>query len=89
MKKVNPFVKSRILKMTKDLKAFAGEQKIILDKVSPEMKNRERQVVAKTFHGAGIVVKYDRKTQLGYRNLAATDSKFKIVIYFIKICSDF
>lgn len=75
MKKANPFEKGPILKIAKQLKSFAKDKGISLDKENPEMRNRSRKVVAKTFHKAGIVVPYDKKTQLGYRDLAATDSK--------------
>lgn len=40
------------------------------------MRLREKKVVARTCHKAGIVVPYDKKTQLGYRDLAVTDSKY-------------
>ena len=39
------------------------------------MQAREKQTVTRTFHRAGIVVPYNKKTQLGYRDLAVTDSE--------------
>lgn len=37
------------------------------------MKSRLKQIVCRTFHSAGIVVPYDKKTQLGYRPLVERD----------------
>lgn len=37
------------------------------------MKEREKKVLARTLHGAGIVVPFDRKTQVGYRKLSTTE----------------
>lgn len=39
------------------------------------MKKRQAHIVTRTLHGAGIVVPYDKKTQLGYRKLVETDGK--------------
>lgn len=74
LKVANPFEKNKISKILQALKTFAKENKLILDKNSADMRLRDRKVVAKTFHGAGIVVPYDKKTQIGYRDLAATES---------------
>lgn len=63
------------MRLHSQLKNFAKQHNITLDKNTADMQARERQVVARTFHRAGIVVPYDKKTQLGYRDLAATDSK--------------
>ena len=38
-------------------------------------KQRNKDVVTKCFHKMGIVVPYDKKTELGYRPLPLTDSK--------------
>lgn len=43
-----------------------------------DMKERQATIQTKTFHGAGIVVPYDKKTQLGYRNLVETDGKCRL-----------
>ena len=39
-------------------------------------KQRSKEVVTKCFHKMGIVVPYDRKTELGYRPLPLTDSEY-------------
>ena len=42
----------------------------------PRVRKRNREVVAKTFHKFGIVVPYDKETEVGYRPLPMTDSMF-------------
>jgi len=76
VKTVNPFEKTSIIRFHSQLKNFAKQHNIILDKNTADMRAREKRVVARTFHKAGIVVPYDKKTQVGYRDLAATDSKY-------------
>lgn len=43
-----------------------------------DMKERQAKIQTKTFHGAGIVVPYNKHTQLGYRNLVETDGKCRL-----------
>ncbi|XP_068177226.1 histone PARylation factor 1 isoform X2 [Antennarius striatus] len=50
-----------------------------LEQKTKEMKQRDKKVVAKTFHSAGIVVPVDRN-DVGYRELPETDASLK------KIC---
>lgn len=45
-----------------------------------DKKARIKNVICKTFHGAGIVVPYNKKTQLGYRKLVETDGKVLIIV---------
>ncbi|EFN87239.1 UPF0609 protein C4orf27-like protein [Harpegnathos saltator] len=74
VKSANPFEKTSIIRLHSKLKNFAKQHDITLEKNTVDMRSRERKVVARTFHKAGIVVPYDKKTQLGYRDLAATDN---------------
>lgn len=62
--------------MQQKLKSYAKEKQITLDKKTSDMEAREKKVVARTFHSAGIVVPYNKTTELGYRELIVTDSKF-------------
>ena len=75
-KTASPFEKSPMIRLSKRLKAFAKENGITMEKgmQCTEIHGRNLEVVAQTFHGAGIVVPYHKKTQLGYRTLSATDS---------------
>uniref|UniRef100_A0A3B4BJI6 Histone PARylation factor 1 n=1 Tax=Periophthalmus magnuspinnatus TaxID=409849 RepID=A0A3B4BJI6_9GOBI len=50
-----------------------------LEQKTKDMKQRDKKVVTKTFHGAGIVVPVD-KNDVGYRELPETDAALK------KIC---
>ncbi|XP_003705074.1 histone PARylation factor 1 [Megachile rotundata] len=87
LKSSNPFEKTRIALLHKKLKDFAKENKINLDKQTANMQARERQVVARTFHKAGIVVPYNKKTELGYRSLAVTDRELQKILEQIKEAS--
>ncbi|XP_011163707.2 histone PARylation factor 1 [Solenopsis invicta] len=79
-KLANPFEKSSIIRLHSQLKNFAKQHNITLEKNTIDMRAREKRVVARTFHKAGIVVPYDKKTQLGYRDLAATDNDLQKIL---------
>lgn len=72
-KKHSPFTSMACQKVMDKIKAYAEKNNISLEEFN--MKKRSASVVTKSFHGAGIVVPYDKKTQLGYRRLAETDGK--------------
>ena len=58
------------------LKEFCSQSKIDLtDKT--KLKGRKSKINAKTFNGFGIVVPYNKKTEVGYRPLPITDSELK------------
>ncbi|XP_051561227.1 histone PARylation factor 1 [Myxocyprinus asiaticus] len=65
--------------LEEDLKQEAERLGLPLEQKTKAMKQRERKVVTKTFHGAGIVVPVD-KNDVGYRELPETDAGLK------KIC---
>uniref|UniRef100_A0A673I1G0 UPF0609 protein C4orf27 homolog n=1 Tax=Sinocyclocheilus rhinocerous TaxID=307959 RepID=A0A673I1G0_9TELE len=65
--------------LEEDLKREAERLDLPLELKTKAMKQRERKVVTKTFHGAGIVVPVD-KNDVGYRELPETDASLK------KIC---
>ncbi|XP_056891364.1 histone PARylation factor 1 isoform X2 [Takifugu flavidus] len=66
-------------KLEGQLRERAGTLGLSLDQKSKAMKQRDRKVVTKTFHSAGIVVPVD-KNDVGYRELPQTDAGLK------KIC---
>lgn len=74
-KKATPFEKTSFFNLLGKLKAFAKKHNISLEAQTPKMKAREKNVVARTIHGAGIVCPYNKKTQVGYRELSITDSE--------------
>jgi len=55
------------------LKQRAAAKNLSLEQRTSGMKERDKKVVSKTFHGAGIVVKVD-KNGVGYRPLPESPS---------------
>ncbi|XP_011872746.1 PREDICTED: UPF0609 protein C4orf27 homolog [Vollenhovia emeryi] len=80
VKLANPFEKAGIARLHSQLKNFAKQHNVTLERNTVGMRAREKRVVARTFHKAGIVVPYDKKTQLGYRDLAATDNDLQKIL---------
>lgn len=78
--KANPFKKIDIQKLQKALKEKAKELGYELNKKSSSMDKRQRLTVCRTFHTAGIVVPYNKKTTIGYRPLTVSDKEL------VKIC---
>ena len=60
-----------------ETKLVSEMKKLRLPFTDPKMlaKQRNRNIVARCFHKIGIVVPYDKETELGYRPLPMTDSK--------------
>lgn len=75
--KADPFQKMKVSRIQSSLQEWATNHKISLDQNTPEMKARSRRTVCKTFHQAGMVVPYDKKTELGYRSLIETERNLK------------
>ncbi|KAM9450115.1 histone PARylation factor 1 isoform 1-T1 [Clarias gariepinus] len=65
-------------KLEVELKKKAEQLGLPLEKKTKAMKQRDKKVVSKTFHGAGIVVPVD-KNDVGYRELPETDAELKRV----------
>ena len=57
--------------LMKRLKSTAHEKGWCLDERTAKMKERDKKVVSKCFHGAGIVVPVDQNG-VGYRSLPET-----------------
>ncbi|XP_038610903.1 histone PARylation factor 1 [Tachyglossus aculeatus] len=62
-------IDEKLTEAAKDL-GYSLEQRTV------KMKQREKKVVTKTFHGAGLVVPID-KNDVGYRELPETDANLK------------
>ncbi|KAM4810319.1 histone PARylation factor 1 [Rhinophrynus dorsalis] len=79
-KKLKEITDKRISATVKDLveKLTAAGESLgySLEQKSPSMKQREKKVVTKSFHGAGLVVPVD-KNDVGYRELPETDGNLK------------
>nr|XP_021187802.2 histone PARylation factor 1 [Helicoverpa armigera] len=74
-KKHSPFTAMSCQKLMDNIKQYAEEHKISLEEFN--MKKRLAQTVTRSFHGAGIVVPYNKKTQVGYRRLVETDANLR------------
>ncbi|XP_044255757.1 histone PARylation factor 1 [Tribolium madens] len=76
----DPFKKMHVGKFLPLIKAKAEELKLSTTLHSEKIKKRENKVVAKTFNKIGLVVPYNKKTQLGYRDLAMGDKDLMILL---------
>lgn len=65
-----PFKKVKFASIKTELQKWASEHHFSLDSYTASMRARDKNVVAKTFHHAGIVVPYNKETELGYRPLS-------------------
>lgn len=62
------------------VKKFAEDNNYSLEAF--DIKKRKQNIVTNTLHQAGIVVPYNKKTQLGYRPLVENDSMYNKLIIF-------
>ncbi|XP_068203068.1 histone PARylation factor 1 [Palaemon carinicauda] len=79
MKEENPFKKTALQRLHKEVESYAKLKKWSLEPKTAEMRARNREVVAKTFHGAGIVVPVDQ-TGVGYRPLPDSDATLRKIL---------
>ncbi|XP_063236554.1 histone PARylation factor 1 isoform X2 [Bacillus rossius redtenbacheri] len=70
----DPFRKMKLKKVQDAVQSWARDKGFDLDTFTARMKDRESRVVARTFHKAGIVVPYNKKTELGYRPLPLSEA---------------
>lgn len=84
--KADPFSRSKIVKMMEKVKLWVnkammvGNDQLNLDKRTVGMKNRDRAKLSSTFHGVGMVVPYNKKTEVGYREIPETTANLKKII---------
>ncbi|XP_065452641.1 histone PARylation factor 1 isoform X2 [Chrysemys picta bellii] len=77
LKELTDKKKSGILKdIDENLTRTAKELGYSLEQKTMKMKQRDKKVVTKTFHGAGLVVPVD-KNDVGYRELPETNANLK------------
>nr|CAD7393184.1 unnamed protein product [Timema cristinae] len=79
-KTCGPFIHMKVCRLQNALQSWAKKNNFTLDVCTSQMKARERRVVAKTFHKAGIVVPVDKKSDLGYRELLEDDASLKLLL---------
>ncbi|XP_060080890.1 histone PARylation factor 1-like [Ylistrum balloti] len=68
--------KKKLQSFQEDLKDFANSKKYSLDMKTKSMKDRDKKVVCKTFHGAGMVVPLD-ENEVGYREVPEEPADLK------------
>ncbi|XP_066601812.1 histone PARylation factor 1 [Prorops nasuta] len=88
LEKTTPFERASLARTYNRLKEYARENNINLTEFSSKMQQRKKIVVAKTFFRIGIVVPYNKKTELGYRPLAVTEDQLKNMLNAIKKAND-
>ncbi|KAL7302979.1 hypothetical protein TKK_0004205 [Trichogramma kaykai] len=88
IKKATPFERTSFTNLLGRLKASAKEYGFPIESKTPKMKSREKNVVARTIHGAGIVCPFNKKTQLGYRELSVTDDALLKIVKKIEEAKD-
>nr|CAG4638660.1 EOG090X0BAY [Cyclestheria hislopi] len=79
-KTANPFMKTKLQAFQSELVKWANEKEFPLQAHTQRMKDRDKKVVAKTFYGCGIVVPYDKKTKVGYREIPETNANLKKIL---------
>lgn len=77
---MTPFNRPIISKIKKALENWVQEKNIQLPKFEELSKRRNKDVVCKTFHKAGVVVPFDRDSEQGYRQLIESDAKLKKIL---------
>lgn len=83
---VDPFTRARVaammerVKLWVNRKAMEGEDSLSLERRTPSYKKRDRAKVAMGAHMAGVVVPYDRQTQVGWREVPETKANIKKMV---------
>lgn len=80
LKTADPFKKMSLTKLHKSIVNTAKDLKINLDKHTSNMSARHRKTVCKAFHTVGIVVPFNRKTELGYRKLPVDEKELRKIL---------
>ena len=73
IQKADPFQKSRLATLKKQLEDWASNNDISMESHNQFLKDRKKKVVMKTFYGCGVVVPYNKKTKVGYREIPESD----------------
>lgn len=73
----SPFRQLPAQKLAKQLEEAAVKFGFKVDTKADAVKRRRSSVVCRSFHSAGIVVPYDKKTEVGYREVPETDASLR------------
>ncbi|CAK1544690.1 unnamed protein product [Leptosia nina] len=74
-KSSSPFMSIACQKLSEKVKKWGESNGYKVEEY--EKKSRIKIQICKTFHGAGIVVPYNKKTQIGYRKLVESNANIK------------
>nr|SVE70615.1 EOG090X0BAY [Daphnia similis] len=77
VKKVDPFKKSQLTSLKKQLEDWANKNGILIEPQNQILEKRKKLMVAKTFYECGIVVPVSKKTKVGYRKIPETNANIK------------
>uniref|UniRef100_A0A1B0DBZ8 PBZ-type domain-containing protein n=1 Tax=Phlebotomus papatasi TaxID=29031 RepID=A0A1B0DBZ8_PHLPP len=77
---VTPFNRTKIGALKKSLQGWVVDQGLEVTNAAELIKNRQKMLVCKTFHTAGLVVPVEPKTKIGYRPLMQTDAELKKIL---------
>ncbi|CAH2002057.1 unnamed protein product [Acanthoscelides obtectus] len=87
LKKIaDPFMKMNIPKIEAQINKEAEKLSLDMSKKTKAIAARERKIVSRTMNKIGLVVPYDKKTQLGYRELAMNNKELKNVLDKLQDC---
>ena len=76
MSKADTFKKPTVDKLMKSLKKVAEENEISIKTTAPKNMAKRHGSVANPFHGLGMVVPYDKRTEVGYREIPETPGEY-------------
>lgn len=74
---LSPFTRPAAIALKKSLEDYACSENIALNTFASKLKARNLRAVCKTFHRGGLVVPFDRHTDVGYRQLLESDANLK------------
>lgn len=79
-----PFTTGQVAATKKAVKQYISDNSLELSQLESLKTERNKHVVTKTLHRAGIVVPYERKTQQGYRPLLVSDAELKKIFALLE-----
>lgn len=74
--------------MKKSIEEYACDAHIPLNAFVSKLKARNLNAVCKTFHRAGLVVPFDRSTDVGYRQMQESDANLKKILAKLTVVGD-
>ncbi|XP_059619600.1 histone PARylation factor 1-like [Phlebotomus argentipes] len=77
---VTPFNQVKVGALKKSLQGWVVDHGLEVTNAAELMKERQKKLVCRTFHTAGLVVPVDPKTKVGYRPLMETDADLKNIL---------